>query len=124
MISRRSLLTTALTLGAMKAFPGLSYAQARPLVFATFTGSWEEAHKAVLVPAFRKANADASIVLDPMLSVDQIAKVNAARAKPPIDVMLHDPGPALVAIGQDLVEPFPVDKSTYYLSLIHISEPT
>lgn len=74
MINRRTLLTTALTLGAMKAFPGLSYAQARPLVFATFTGSWEEAHKAVLVPAFRKANADASIVLDPMLSVDQIAK--------------------------------------------------
>ncbi len=83
MINRRTLLTTALTLGAMKAFPGLSYAQARPLVFATFTGSWEEAHKAVLVPAFRKANADASIVLDPMLSVDQIAKVNAARANPP-----------------------------------------
>ena len=118
MINRRTLLTTALTLGAMKAFPGLSYAQARPLVFATFTGSWEEAHKAVLVPAFRKANADASIVLDPMLSVDQIAKVNAARANPPIDVMLHDPGPALVAIGQDIVEPFPVEKSTYYKDLI------
>jgi hypothetical protein len=49
MINRRSLLTTALTLGAVKAFPGLSYAQVRPLVFATFTGSWEEAHKAVLV---------------------------------------------------------------------------
>jgi putative spermidine/putrescine transport system substrate-binding protein len=118
MINRRTLLTTALTLGAMKAFPGLSYAQARPLVFATFTGSWEEAHKAVLVPAFRKVNADASIVLDPMLSVDQIAKVNAARANPPIDVMLHDPGPALVAIGQDIVEAFPVEKSTYYKDLI------
>ena len=65
----------------MQAFPGLSYAQARPLVFATFTGSWEEAHKAVLVPAFRKANADAEIVLDPMLSVDQIAKVKAAQAQ-------------------------------------------
>ena len=87
-------------------------------MFATFTGSWEEAHKAVLVPAFRKANADAAIVLDPMLSVDQIAKVNAARANPPIDVMLHDPGPALVAIGQDLVDPFPVDKSAYYKDLI------
>ena len=37
MINRRTLLTTALTLGAMKAFPGLSYAQARPLVFATFS---------------------------------------------------------------------------------------
>ena len=72
----------------------------------------------MLVPAFRKANADASIVLDPMLSVDQIAKVNAARANPPIDVMLHDPGPALVAIGQDIVEPFPVEKSTYYKDLI------
>src|ERR1700730_43333 len=118
MINRRNLLTTALTLGAMKALPGLSYAQARPLVFATFTGSWEEAHKAVLVPAFRKANADASIVLDPMLSVDQIAKVNAARANPPIDVMLHDPGPALIAIGQDLVEPYPVDKSASYKDLI------
>src|SRR4051812_24437125 len=118
MLSRRRLLTSALTLGAMHAFPGLSYADARPLVFATFTGSWEEAHKAVLVPAFRKANGDASIVLDPMLSVDQIAKVNAAKANPPIDVMLHDPGPALVAIGQDLVDPFPVEKSTYYKDLI------
>ncbi|MGY3360092.1 spermidine/putrescine-binding protein [Bradyrhizobium sp. GM0.4] len=117
-MNRRSLMTTALTLGAMKAFPGLSYAQARPLVFATFTGSWEEAHKAVLVPAFRKANADAAMVLDPMLSVDQIAKVNAAKANPPIDVMLHDPGPALVAIGQDLVEPYPVEKSAYYKDLI------
>jgi putative spermidine/putrescine transport system substrate-binding protein len=57
-------------------------------------------------------------VLDPMLSVDQIAKVNAARANPLIDVTLHDPGPALVAIGQDLVEPFPVDKSTNYKDLI------
>ncbi|WP_407050844.1 ABC transporter substrate-binding protein [Methyloraptor flagellatus] len=115
---RRQLLKTALALGAMQAFPGLSFAQARPLVFATFTGSWEEAHKAVLVPAFKKMAGDAQIVLDPMLSVDQIAKVNAAKANPPIDVMLHDPGPALVAIGQDLVEPYPVDKSAYYKDLI------
>lgn len=115
---RRQLLKTALTLGAMQAFPGLSFAQARPLVFATFTGSWEEAHKAVLVPAFKKMAGDAQIVLDPMLSVDQIAKVNAARANPPIDVMLHDPGPALVAIGQDLIEPYPVEKSAYYKDLI------
>ena len=72
-ISRRQLLGTALTLGAMHAFPGLTMAQARPLVFATFTGSWEEAHKDVLVPAFRKATSNAAIVLDPMLSVDQIS---------------------------------------------------
>src|SRR5436309_3495632 len=110
-MNRRSLMTTALTLGAMQVFPRLSFAQARPLVFATFTGSWEVAHKEVLVPAFRKANNNAAIVLDPMLSVDQIAKVRAAQANPPIDVMLHDPGPALVAIAQDLVAPYPVSAS-------------
>lgn len=117
-LSRRHLLTGALTLGAMQLYPGLTKAQAKRLVFATFTGSWEEAHRDVLVPAYRKATNNAEIVLDPMLSVDQIAKVTAARANPPIDVMLHDPGPALVAIGNDLVEPYPVDKSAHYKDLI------
>ena len=119
---RRRLMTTALTMGAMHAFPGLTWAQARPLVFATFTGSWEEAHKAVLVPAFRKANGNASIVLDPMLSVDQIAKVSAARAAPPIDVMLHDPGPGLQAIAAGLVEPNPVAHSAHYKDLIPVAQ--
>ena len=118
MLDRRQIMTTALTLGAMHAFPGLSKAQARRLVFATFTGSWEEAHRDVLVPAYRKATNNAEIALDPMLSVDQIAKVTAARANPPIDVMLHDPGPALVAIAQDLVEAYPVAQSAYYKDLI------
>jgi putative spermidine/putrescine transport system substrate-binding protein len=117
-LSRRSLLGSALTLAAMHLFPGLTRAQARPLVFATFTGSWEVAHKEVLVPAFRKATDNAAIVLDPMLSVDQIAKVRAALANPPIDVMLHDPGPALQAIGQGLAEPYPVAESKRYADLI------
>jgi putative spermidine/putrescine transport system substrate-binding protein len=116
-LSRRGVLTSALTLGAMQVFPGISRADARLLVFATFTGSWEEAHKAVLVPAFRKATG-AEMVLDPMLSVDQIAKVKASLANPPIDVMLHDPGPALIAIGQGLVEPYPVAESKHYADLI------
>lgn len=115
---RRQLLGTALTLGALQLFPGISQAQARRMVFATFTGSWEEAHRAVLVPAFRKATNNAEIALDPMLSVDQIAKVKAASANPPIDIMLHDPGPALVAIKEGLVEPFPVEKSKHYGDLI------
>jgi putative spermidine/putrescine transport system substrate-binding protein len=115
---RRSLMGTALTLGAMHLFPTLTRAQARPLVFATFTGSWEVASKDVLVPAFRKANNNAAIVLDPMLSMDQIAKVRASQANPSIDVMLHDPGPALLAIDQGLVEPYPVANSAYYSSLI------
>ncbi len=117
-ISRRRTLQAALTMAAVQLFPSLSTAQARRLVFATFTGSWEEAHRDVLVPAFRKANNNADITLDPMLSVDQIAKVTAARSNPPIDVMLHDPGPALVAIAQDLCEPYPVATSKHYKDLI------
>jgi len=117
-IDRRRMLTASLALGAMHAFPQLSMAQARRLVFATFTGSWEEAHKDVLVPSFRKATNNADIVLDPMLSVDQIAKVTPARANPPIDVKLHDPRPALVAVGQDLIEPYPVAQSAHFKDLI------
>lgn len=118
MTSRRQLLQASLTLGALQLFPGMSHAQAKRLVFATFTGSWEEAHRAVLVPAFKKATNNAEIILDPMLSVDQIAKVTAARNNPPIDVMLHDPGPALTAIDQGLVENYPVATSTHYKDLI------
>ena len=43
MNNRRRLLQTSLALGAMQLFPQLSFAQAKRLVFATFTGSWEEA---------------------------------------------------------------------------------
>ena len=118
MLARRTMMTSAVALGATHLFPRLSHAQARLLVFATFTGSWEEAHKDVLVPAFRKATG-ADMVLDPMLSVDQIAKVKASLANPPIDVMLHDPGPALVAIDQGLVEPYPVAASKHYADLIY-----
>jgi putative spermidine/putrescine transport system substrate-binding protein len=115
-LDRRHLMGSALTLSALQLFPGMSHAQARKLVFATFTGSWEEAHRDVLVPAFKKTGND--MLLDAMLSVDQIAKVTAARANPPNDLMLHDPGPALTAIAQDLVEPFPVAQSKYYKDLI------
>jgi putative spermidine/putrescine transport system substrate-binding protein len=117
-LSRRTLIEAALTLGAMQLFPGMTWAQARPLVFATYSGSWEVAHNEVLVPAFRKANPNASIVLDPMLATDQIAKVRAALASPPIDVLLQDPGPALTAIDGGLVEPYPVASSAHYANLI------
>lgn len=116
-ISRRHLLGSALTLSAMQLFPGIGHAQARKLVFATFTGSWEEAHKAVMSPAFKRTTGQ-DMLLDPMLSVDQIAKVTAARNNPPIDVMLHDPGPALTAVAQGIVEPFPFAQSKNFKDLI------
>lgn len=124
MLDRRLLLQSALTLGAMYAFPGLSYAQARPLVFAVFPGNWEEAARDAYVPAFRSATKNAQILLDPMLSFDSIAKINASKANPPIDVMLHDPGPALTAIDQGLVETFPVARSAHYKDLIADAQDT
>ena len=78
------LLTSALALGAMHAFPQLTLAQARRLVFATFTGSWEEAHKDVLVPAFRKANGNAEITLDPD-AVGRPDRQGEGRAREPAD---------------------------------------
>lgn len=117
-ISRRRIMQSALALGALQLFPQLTMAQARNLVFATFTGSWEEAHKAVLVPAALEHMKDANVILDPMISVDQISKVMASREHPPIDVMLHDPGPALTAIEQGLIEPYPVADSAYYQQLM------
>ena len=39
MSDRRRMLQTSLALGAMQVFPKMSFAQARRLVFATFTGS-------------------------------------------------------------------------------------
>ncbi len=117
-LHRRHLMGAALTLGAIHAFPGLSRAQARKLVVATFQGSWEEAHRDAWVPAFRRNAGGGDMVLDALLSVDQIAKIVAARQNPPIDVMLMDPGPALVALGQDLAEPYPVAQSAYYKDLI------
>ncbi|CAO3380876.1 ABC transporter substrate-binding protein [Azospirillum argentinense] len=121
-LDRRQILAAGLTLGAMSLFPGMSWAQARKLVFATFTGSWEEAHRDVIVPHFRKATGNADIALDPMLSVDMIAKVSAAKANPPIDVMLMDPGPRLSVIGQDLAAPFPVADSKNYQDLLPVAQ--
>src|SRR5207249_3421200 len=72
----------------------------------------------VLVAPLRQAAADASSVLDQMLCADPSATVNAERANPPLDVMLHDPGPALVAIGQDIVEACPVEQRPYCEDLI------
>jgi len=117
-LTRRNMMTSALALGAMQLFPEMTKAEAKRLVFSTFQGSWEEAHRDVLVPAFRKSTNNAEIALDPLLSVDQIAKVTAARANPPIDVMLHDPGPTLVAIAADLVEPYPVAQSKHFADLL------
>jgi putative spermidine/putrescine transport system substrate-binding protein len=116
-LTRRRLLGTGMALGAAGLLPVRVFADSGRVVFSTFTGSWEEAHRDVLVPAFKKTYG-ADVVLDPLLALDQIAKVRAARNNPPFDLILMDPGPALVAIGDDLVQTFDKTQSRHFGDLL------
>jgi putative spermidine/putrescine transport system substrate-binding protein len=75
------------------------------VVAPIYPGPWEEAYRAVVVPAVKK-NADVDTVLTPLLALDQVAKVKASRGAPPVDIFLLDPGPAVVAIEDGLVDKF------------------
>lgn len=84
------------------------------LVAATYQGTWEDAHRTILVPAFRKATgADVSLV--PMFAVDQVARMQAGGVNnPPFDVAILDPGPLITAPKDDILQEFPVDLSKHF----------
>jgi putative spermidine/putrescine transport system substrate-binding protein len=107
-ISRR----TALRLGGAAFAAGLTdFADAaEPVIATTYPGSFDEAFKAVVGPAFAKATG-ASVNFTPLLNVDQIGKIQAARANPPFDVVLFDEGPLINAKKADVLDKFPADKS-------------
>ena len=112
-ITRRGV-TALLAAAAVHAFPGISMAQGRRFAIASITGSWEVAFREIVVPAFKAANNNPDVALDALIGLDQLAKVTASKGNPPLDTMLLDPGPALVAEGQGLVEHFPSDRSAHY----------
>jgi putative spermidine/putrescine transport system substrate-binding protein len=89
-------------------------AQGRRFAIASITGSWEVAFREILVPAFKAANNNPDVALDALIGLDQLAKVTASKGNPPLDTMLLDPGPALVAEKQGLVDHFPSERSTHY----------
>jgi putative spermidine/putrescine transport system substrate-binding protein len=66
------------------------------------------------VPAFRANNGNPDVALDALIGLDQIAKVSASKGNPPLDTVLLDAGPALVAESQDLVDTFPAERSKFY----------
>ncbi len=80
-------------------------AAAGRVVAPAYPGPWEEAYRAVVLPALKKG-ADVDTVLTPLLSLDQVAKVKASRGTPPLDVFMLDPGPAVVAIEDGLIDKF------------------
>jgi putative spermidine/putrescine transport system substrate-binding protein len=107
-MTRRGLLGAS-ALGALAAtLPRRAGAQEKKFVVNTYPGLWEEAHRAHLVPAFKKLTGIDPTMM-PMLSVDVMARIIAAKANPPFDATLNDEGPFLANVGQDLFDV--IDKS-------------
>ncbi|MBD1852606.1 ABC transporter substrate-binding protein [Cyanobacteria bacterium FACHB-502] len=88
------------------------------LVAATYQGNWEDAHRKILVPAFKKATG-AEVTLVPMFAVDQVARLQAAGANnSPFDVAILDPGPLITAPKDQILRAFPADKSKNFADVL------
>src|SRR5262245_8177796 len=115
-LSRRAFLGGSAALGA----GGLGFSDvsraATQIVATTYPGSFDEAFKAVVGPAFAKTSG-ASVSFTPLLGVDQIGKIQASRNAPPFDVVLFDEGPLIPAIEAGILEKFPGDRSKNFADI-------
>ncbi|MDQ8728249.1 ABC transporter substrate-binding protein [Bradyrhizobium sp. LHD-71] len=108
-LSRRAFLGNSAALAAGIGFSDMSHA-ATQIVATTYPGSFDEAFKGVVGPAFAKSSGG-SVSFTPLLGVDQIGKIQASRNAPPFDVVLFDEGPLVPAIESGVLEKFPAEKS-------------
>jgi len=117
-MTRRELLAAAAGLGAAAWLPRIALAQAGTLVAATFPGTWNEAQRTILKPAFQKATG-ASVTQSIILGTDQVSRLVAAKGNaPPFDVAIFDSPQVLDAVKQGLISEFPVAKSVNYKDLL------
>ena len=86
------------------------------LVATTFAGSWEQLYRDSLLPAFT-ASSSGTANLVPMVSLEQIAKLQASPQSPPFDVVLLDEGP-FNAAPKELFEKVPVDLISNYSEVL------
>jgi putative spermidine/putrescine transport system substrate-binding protein len=115
---RRSLLRGAGALSAATILPSRAFAQSKTLVAATFPGTWNDAHRNILVPAFRKATG-ASATLSIILGTDQVARLQAAKgSRPPFDVAIFDSPQVLDAAREGLIVEYPAAKSPHFSELV------
>jgi putative spermidine/putrescine transport system substrate-binding protein len=106
-LSRRHWLAGMSGLAATAALPRFAYAQSDArLVVQTFPGTWEQAARSIIVPAYDKTTKG-GVVISPVLAVDTLARLAAAKNSPPYDVILIDEPAEIVARAQDLLEPLP-----------------
>jgi putative spermidine/putrescine transport system substrate-binding protein len=117
-MNRRRFLGTAGALGAALAAPRLALAETKTLVAATFPGTWSEADRQVILPAFKQATG-ASVTQSIILGTDQVARLVAAKGnKPPFDVAFFDAPQVIDAVREGLIAPYPADKSPNFRELL------
>jgi putative spermidine/putrescine transport system substrate-binding protein len=118
LLTRRDLLGAAAACGASALFSSPVPAEGKTLVAATFPGTWSEAHREILAPAFRKRSG-ASVTQSILLGTDQVSRLMAAKGgKPPFDVALFDSPQVLDAAKEGLIAHYPAAKSPSYKDLL------
>src|SRR5436190_18653934 len=111
-ITRRDALKGLTALGAagLASGVGITFGQGGALSATTYPGAWEEAHRSILIPAYRRATNNAQVNLVASLAVDTVSKLVAAKANPPYDAIILDEGPFIAALPHDIFAPIPADK--------------
>jgi putative spermidine/putrescine transport system substrate-binding protein len=119
MLKRRDVLGAGLALGAAAILPRRATAQGKTLVAATFPGTWNEAHRQILAPAFTRRAGGATVTQSIILGHDQVSRLLAAKGRrPPFDVAIFDSPQVLDAARQGLIVEYPVARSPNYKDLL------
>ena len=117
-INRRHLLRQAGALGLIATAPRLASGDTPTLVAATFPGTWSEADRNVILPAFKQATG-ASVTQSIVLGTDQVSRLVAAKGnKPPFDVAFFDAPQVIDAVREGLIVEYPTDKSPNFKELL------
>ena len=117
-LPRRTLLAGGGLLAAAAALRRPALAQGKSLVVATYPGTWAEAQRQYLSPAFTKRTG-AVVSQSIILGVDQLSRMTAAKGgRPPFDVALLDMPQVGDAVRLGLIEEYPADKSPNYKDLL------
>ncbi|NJO79937.1 MAG: extracellular solute-binding protein [Cyanobacteria bacterium RM1_2_2] len=86
------------------------------LIATTLPGSWEQFNRSIVVPQF-SSTTGAEAALVPLVSADQVAKLQASPNSPPFDVVSLDSGVFEGAPKEELFQKLPVEKLKHYSEL-------
>src|SRR6266851_7957297 len=116
--SRRTLIKGAGASALALAAPRLALAQSKTLVAATFPGTWSEADRNIILPAF-KQQTGAAVTQSIVLGTDQISRLVAAKGnKPPFDVAFFDAPQVIDAVRDGLIVEYPAAQSPNFKDLL------